>query len=57
MTGATFHQRPGVASRDYREGCARGSVQMIRVVIDTVLFSCMGAFVTAIVVAVTTLLS
>ena len=32
------------------------SVQMIRVVIDTVLFSCMGAIVTGIVIAAATLL-
>ena len=34
----------------------KGSVQMIRVVIDTVLFSCMGAIVTGIVIAAATLL-
>jgi hypothetical protein len=38
-----------------RGACARGERAMIRVVIDTVLFSCMGAFGTAIVIAVATL--
>jgi hypothetical protein len=36
--------------------CQKGSVRMIRVVIDTVLFSCMGAFVTGIVIAAATFL-
>jgi hypothetical protein len=35
---------------------AKGSVQMIRFVIDTVLFSCMGAIVTGVVIAAATLL-
>jgi hypothetical protein len=34
----------------------KGSMRMIRVVIDTVLFSCMGALVTGIVIAAATLL-
>jgi hypothetical protein len=58
-----FSQSGGlVYGRGLRERCAKGdvqqkgSVQMIRFVIDTVLFSCMGAIVTGVVIAAATLL-
>ena len=56
MAAATFlpTSRSGLAMA-CEEAAQEGSVQMIRVVIDTVLFSCMGAFGTAIVIAVATL--
>jgi hypothetical protein len=56
MPGATFQptSRSGLAGEELK---AERGLTMIRIVIDTVLFSCMGAFVTAIVVAAKTLLS
>ena len=51
-----FNPHPGAALTGEELKAERG-LTMIRIVIDTVLFSCMGAFVTAIVVAARTLLS
>jgi hypothetical protein len=52
ITPLPFNQHPARPRREAERGQT-----MIRVVIDTVLFSCMGAVVTAIVVAAKTLLS
>jgi hypothetical protein len=52
-----FDQVSGVAYRGDAQGTAQsGSVQMTRLVIDLVLFSCMFAFVTGIVIAAANLL-
>jgi hypothetical protein len=52
-----FDQVSGVAYRGDAQGTAQsGSVQMTRLVIDLVLFSCTFAFVTGIVIAAANLL-